>query len=351
MTQYLSPAQQAQQTNRTADGRYTVKTHAEADINLDTPGPYPPALQNDIDQQTERSVTALREHTGDGGWSMDFAPETGQGRICHDDIAGDVFSITPSDRTVQYPLAKPSMIVTDLDPKISEHNPAKTREVYADNVPATVVNSYRQRAEAYAFEHKPGMRSDALDDLARQEGVHVLSRIDADEIVGADTGEIAKSHHLDGYDSLMELPDAIIDNADSIYTKTQEYHYGAGAEDADELRSSFIVTRENDDDNWQIIHAYAVDSETESESRHKVVDTASTLSNARSAASDYSKNLADNGSIAETFLSEPGLGGMDKTFWDDDFWGRFDHGYHAVDDGTVDDPIQLRHQEDVEPGV
>src|SRR5699024_9806024 len=160
---------------------------------------------------------------------------------------------------------------------------------------------------------------------------HVLSRIDADEIVGADTGEIAKSHHLDGYDSLMELPDAIIDNADSIYTKTQEYHYGAGAEDADELRSSFIVTRENDDDNWQIIHAYAVDSETESESRHKVVDTASTLSNARSAASDYSKNLADNGSIAETFLSEPGLGGMDKTFWDDDFWGRFDHGYHAVD--------------------
>src|SRR5699024_11583093 len=90
MTQYLTPAQQAHQTHRTADGRYTVKTHAEADINLDTPGPYPPALQNDIDQQTERSVTALREHTGDGGWSMDFAPETGQGRICHDDIAGDV---------------------------------------------------------------------------------------------------------------------------------------------------------------------------------------------------------------------------------------------------------------------
>src|SRR5699024_12299206 len=82
-----------------------------------------------------------------------------------------------------------------------------------------------------------------------------------------------------------------------------------------------------------------------------VEDLASTLSNAMSAASDYAKNLADNGSIAATFLSEPGLGGMDQTFWDDDFWGRFDHGYHAVDDGTVDDPIQLRHQEDVEPGV
>src|SRR5699024_8065029 len=98
-------------------------------------------------------------------------------------------------------------------------------------------------------------------------------------------------------------------------------------------------------------HAYAVDSETESASRHKVVDTASTLSNARSAASDYSKNLADNGSIAETFLSEPGLGGMDKTFWDDDFWCRFDHGYHAVAEGTSDDRDQRRHQEDVEPGV
>src|SRR5699024_11975856 len=138
------------------------------------------------------------EHTGDGGWSMDFAPETGQGRICHDDIAGDVFSITPSDRTVQYPLAKPSMIVTDLDPKISEHNPAKTREVYADNVPATVVNSYRQRAEAYAFEHKPGMRSEALDDLDRQEGVLVLFRIDVDEIVWADNGALVRNYLLEG---------------------------------------------------------------------------------------------------------------------------------------------------------
>ena len=34
MTQHLSQAQQAQQTNRTADGRYTVKTHAEAEVSL-----------------------------------------------------------------------------------------------------------------------------------------------------------------------------------------------------------------------------------------------------------------------------------------------------------------------------
>src|SRR5699024_7776778 len=111
-----------------------------------------------------------------------------------------VFSITPSDRTVRMmknPLTKRSMIITDLDPKISEHNPAKSREVYTEDIPATVVNSYRQRAKAYAFEHKPGLRSEALDDLARQEGVHVLSGIDADGIVGADTGEIARSHHLD----------------------------------------------------------------------------------------------------------------------------------------------------------
>jgi len=34
MTEHLSQAQQAQQTNRTSDGKYTTKTHSEAEVDL-----------------------------------------------------------------------------------------------------------------------------------------------------------------------------------------------------------------------------------------------------------------------------------------------------------------------------
>lgn len=40
MTQPLSSAQQAQQNNRTDDGKYATKTHSEADVGLDLSRPY-----------------------------------------------------------------------------------------------------------------------------------------------------------------------------------------------------------------------------------------------------------------------------------------------------------------------
>jgi len=54
MTNHLSAAQQAQQSNRTGDGKYTTKSHSEADTSL---GYYGPTLAEQYAQQQREAMT------------------------------------------------------------------------------------------------------------------------------------------------------------------------------------------------------------------------------------------------------------------------------------------------------
>lgn len=46
MTKPMTAAQQAQQSNRTGDGKYTTKTHSESEVNLRTDHPPVPRIDS-----------------------------------------------------------------------------------------------------------------------------------------------------------------------------------------------------------------------------------------------------------------------------------------------------------------
>lgn len=57
MTTPLTPAQQAQQINRENDGKYTTKSHSEADICLNlTAAPMKPTLEEIMKTHTESDL-------------------------------------------------------------------------------------------------------------------------------------------------------------------------------------------------------------------------------------------------------------------------------------------------------
>lgn len=347
MTKPMTSAQNAQQSNRTNDGKYTTKSHSEADVDLTTGfGNY----DKDHAARVDTLVGELNDMAGRKTFEAHHNVENGSSTVRFEGTDQDILRVSLTDHDSRKNLGY--MVIEDLDPTISGNNPIKFREVPADQVVEAALSNDRQRTKARAYDNVADTRSATLDEVARSESKHVLSRIDSESMVGAEPGEIAKSHLLDGDESLHDAFDRdTLEQADSIYAHRQEYHYGAGESNADELRSAMIVLPNDDADQpWQIVHSYGVHSETEAESRHKQVTTASNVKNARSKAEDLARNITDTGSISETFMSEQGLAVQGKEFWDDEFWGKFDKGHHLVADGPRRDPIQLRHQEDVEPG-
>lgn len=182
------------------------------------------------------------------------------------------------------------------------------------------------RARKYndAYADRLEDRADSLDDLARTEGVQVLSSVLQDFQRSDEPGGLSASEHRYNY---QDVPDEVFDNAVAIHSNAQQHHFGVGSSNADELRSAYIVSahQENGQDMWLVSHAYGVHSETEAADGYREVFKTLTRRAAEETARNSWQRERYAGSIAYTNKDLEG-------FFDSHQKGRMmalDEGRHA----------------------
>lgn len=325
MTKPKTPAQQAQQNNRTGDGKYTTKSHSEAEVGLPVDRQF---TSEDHVELGESLMAELNEYTDstDQTWTVDHnedsqvshvrehnAPDRSdeQDRMGYDET-DLVFTIGVANHRPN------SKILIDSEAASDGHDLAGLHPTEVDET-GWLVSHYRSSYEADdledaaewargkirtrlindAYNARHEGRSEALDEMARIEGCQVLSSVQQDRDIADQPGDLAKSHHRFNY---QDVPDEVFDNAVAIYSNTQAHHFGVGADEADELRSAYIVSAHQDEgkQKWLVSHAYGIHSNTEAEDGYRHVAISQDKDHAIYLAEQGAQHEIDSGSIAAT---------------------------------------------------
>lgn len=242
MTNALTQAQLAQQTNRTSDGRYTTKNHSEAEVGLGLAQQHSDQVQHLIGQ---------------------------------------------------------------------------------------------------AYEDRHAIRSEVLDELASTSGLHVVSAVRHESTDPDGAGERATVAQI--VENHPQLPRTLGKAATDAYSNTQDYHYGVGASQADELRSTQLVVPVDADGqpiidpiqrdqtaSWQVVHAYGAHSDTEAEDRHEVLASFETRQLAQQFASTDTAGAHESGSLG--YYNADGSYDSDATFWQ-----PYEQSHRLTDRGLLHD--------------
>lgn len=164
-----------------------------------------------------------------------------------------------------------------------------------------------------AYVERYETRPESLDTLAKKSGHHIWSAISTEEMTRLNKGNLAETYIADNH---PELPYSFLEQAEALYANLQEYHYGVGASEATELRSTYLVTQttiRTNGDPWTVVHAYGAHSWTEAEDYHRVIAHYATQDEALATAHHAWITEQLTGAIAHAYHAS------------DDFWGR----YHA----------------------
>lgn len=184
-----------------------------------------------------------------------------------------------------------------------------------------------------AYADRYGTRPESLDTLARTSGHHIWSAISTEEMTRLAHGNLADTYIADNH---PELPYSFLEQAEVLYANLQEYHYGVGASEATELRSTYLVTRttiRTDGSPWTVIHAYGAHSWTEAQDHHRVVGRYDTKDDAIAVAHHAWRTEQATGAMAHAYPASH------------DFWGQYRAGWilEALDDNTptIAEPAEL----------
>lgn len=364
MTHHMSSDAASRRENaRQTDGKFGHQHHSEAEVNLTAARQFTP---DDHIELGERLTEALQEFSQDieQSWVVDHnedsqvsyvhevdAPDRSQERLeqgyedtnlvfsigAEDHLANGKITIDCESPSDGHDLSGP--YATELEEHawlVSEHRSSYETDTMDDaiNWAKDKVRS-RRLNDAYAARHHD--RAQVLDDLARTEGIEVLSAVNHEAQTSDTIGSFAESEHVENY---RKAPVEVLDNATAVYSNMQQHHYGVGASQADELRSAYIVSAFEDEgqQKWLVSHAYGVHSETEAEDGYRNVALLDDHDDARNMALDHSRLELESGSIAAGYKDL------------NDMFGSRQQGHvMVIDTNHTDGMIVLRKPHELDP--